>query len=524
LRDFGLCEALLQFIHFQSHYHQFNPQEDGMFRSCKVLSVFAAALFLVVLTQCNFGPAGPTGPTGPKLTGTMTGFAILVRSNGGQPANRDSVMVTIDSTTFKAMTDSTGEWSIPEVTTGTYNLSYTRNGYSSNKSIQVQFTGGGTKDIGTVFLCQAPSFSVKALSQLSTVRTDSTTAHLEVRLTDSTVAGPYMPYRVFLFLGTDSTVSSDPAHYKSVISYTMSFQNGVDSTTIRLTPSTFASNGFAAGDQVFIAAYTANAGTNNSSYLDPVTGRVVYTNLSSSQSNIVKVIVASDTTGPAGTGSITGDIALVKVNGLQPMRRDSVTVSIDSTSFKTVSDSTGSWTIPNLGPGTFNFTFSRSGYATTKVMQFGFAGTGTKVLGTVNLCQPPSFSVADLWHWVSADSNRIRLGIKLNDTTVSDSNIPYRVFLFFGTDSLVSSNPSHYVGVSTNNVMAFEKGIDSTSITLTASTLVNFSFVEGNAVYIAAYAANAGSTNSAYTDPATGRAVYVNINPVKSNVLKVIVP
>jgi hypothetical protein len=454
----------------------------------------------------------------------MTGFAILVKSNGGQPANRDSVTVTIDSTTFKAMTDSTGEWSIPGVTTGTYNLSFTRNGYSSNKSVQVQFTGGGTKDIGTVYLCQAPSFSVKTLSQLSTVRTDSTTAHLEVRLTDSTVAGPYMPYRIFLFLGTDSSVSSDPEHYQSVISYTMSFQNGIDSTTIKLTPATFAANGYSAGNQVYIAAYTANAGTNNSSYLDPFTGRVVYTNLNASRSDVIKVIVASDTTGSAGTGSITGGIALVKANGLQPARRDSVTVSIDSTSFKTMSDSTGSWTIPNLGPGTFNFTFSRSGYATTKVLQFGFAGTGTKVLGTVNLCQPPSFSVANLWHWVSADTNRIRLGIKLSDSTLSDSNAPYRVFLFFGADSLVSSNPSHYIGVSTNNVMAFQKGIDSTSITLTASTLVNYGFVEGNTVYIAAYAANAGSANSAYTDPATGRVAYVNINPVRSNFIKVVIP
>jgi Carboxypeptidase regulatory-like domain len=494
-----------------------------MLRSCKVfraLAVAAVAAVSVVLIHCN---GGPTGPAGPKLTGAMTGFTILVKSNGGQPTRRDSVVVSIDSTSLNAMTDSAGQWSIPDVMTGTYNLTFTRNGYSSNKLVQVQFTGGGTKDVGTVYLCQVPGFSVGSLSLLSSVRTDSTTAHLEVRLTDSTVSGPYMPYRVFLFLGTDSSVSSDPAHYQSEISSTMSFQNGIDSTTIKLTPSTFASNGFAAGDRVFIAAYAANAGTNNSTYLDPVTGRTVYTNVNPARSNVVTVIVGSDTTGPAGTGSITGSVALIKANGLQPAERESVAVSIDGTQFSAITDSIGAWSIPNLGPGTYNFSFSRAGYDTARAVQVGFTGTGSKSLGTTNLCQAPSFNVSNLWHWVSADTNRIRLGIKL-DTTLSDSNAPYRVFLFFGTDSFVSSNPSHYAAVSTNNVMIFQNGVDSTSIILTAQTLVNFGFVEGNAVYIAAYAANAGSANSAYTDPATGRAVYVNINPVGSNVVKVVVP
>jgi hypothetical protein len=453
----------------------------------------------------------------------MSGFAILVNADGSQPSKRDSVMVTIDSTSFKTTTDSAGEWTISGIETGTYNITFSRNGYSSNKLVQLQFTGGGMKDVGTVYLCQAPSFSVKGLSQLGHVRTDSTTVHLEIKLSDSTVSGPYLPYRVFLFLGSDTSVSSNPAHYQAVLSFTMSFQNGVDSTTIKLTPSTFAANGYDAGNKVFVAAYTANAGTNNSSYLDPSTGRVYYTNLSASRSNVISVVVGSDTTGPAGTGLISGTVGLIMANGLQPQVRDSVMVSIDSTSFKAFTDSNGAWTIPNLGAGTFNLTFSKAGYATTRVLQFGFAGTGTKFVGTTNLCQPPSFNVSNLWHWASADTDRIRLGVKL-DTTFSDSNAPYRVFLFFGTDSLVSSNPAHYMGVSTNNVMTFQNGVDSNSIILTAASLVNSGFVEGNAVYVAAYVANAGSTNSGYADPATGRIVYVNINPVKSNVIKVIVP
>ena len=74
--------------------------------------------------------------------------------------------------------------------------------------------------------------------------------------------------------------------------------------------------------------------------------------------------------------------------------------------------------------------------------------------------------------------------------------------------------------------MAFQNGVDSTSIILTAArtSLINYNFLSGDTVYIAAYTANAGTLISAYTDPVTGRVVYTNINPTESNVIKVVVP
>ncbi len=131
--------------------------------------------------------------------------------------------------------------------------------------------------------------------------------------------------------------------------------------------------------------------------------------------------------------------------------------------------------------------------------------------------------MATIFHWASSDTNKLRIGIKLSDSTISDPNIPYRVFLFFGPDSSVSSDPAHYRS-SSATVMAFNKGVDSTSITLTAPNLVNDGFLEGQTMFIAAYTANAGSINSSYADPATGRNVFVNINPVRSNVIKVVIP
>jgi len=493
-----------------------------MVRALKKLSVIAVAMFLVVSTQCS---KGPTGPAGPQLTGKMTGFAVLVDANGNQPAAKSSIIVSIDSTTKQATTDANGYWYITGVETGTYDLTFSKAGYATTRLVQVQFTGGAIdsgKDVGTVYLCAPPSFSVKTLSKLSTLRSDSTTVHLGVQLTDSTVSGPYSPYRVFLFFG-NSSVSSSPSNYQSVATYAMSFHNGVDTTTIKLTPATFAAAGFAAGDSVSVVAYVANVGPNNSSYLDPATGKTIYNNINSTPSNVISLVVASDTTGPAGNGSIGGTVVLVEATGAQPPSFNGVMVSIDGTSINATTNDSGAWTIPNLGAGTYNLTFVKPGYDTSHVVQVVSSGAGLKSVGTTDLCQAPPFSVGDLWQSPSADT-RIRLGVKLTDTTVSD--IPYRVFLFFGTDSTVSSDPSTYRSASITNAMAFQNGVDSTSIILTAAStsLINYNFLSGDTVYIAAYTANAGTLTSAYTDPVTGRVVYTNINPTESNVIKVVVP
>jgi hypothetical protein len=222
-------------------------------------------------------------------------------------------------------------------------------------------------------------------------------------------------------------------------------------------------------------------------------------------------------------GSIGGMVALIAANGAQPPNLDGVLVSIDGTSLNATTSDSGAWSIQNLGAGTYNLTFFKPGYDTAHVVQVVSTGLNLKSVGTTNLCQAPPFSVGDLWQSPSADT-RIRLGVKLTDTTVSD--VPYRVFLFFGTDSTVSSDPSTYRSASINNAMAFQSGVDSTSIILTAASasLINYNFLSGDTVYIAAYTANAGTLNSAYTDPATGRVVYTNINPAESNVIKVVVP
>jgi len=254
-------------------------------RSLVALSL-TAALFLAFFSQCQKGPAGP------KLTGTLSGFVILVNSNGAQPALRDSVAVSIDGASLKTMTDSAGEWSFPGLETGIYNFTFVRTGYATTHLVQTQFTGGADRDVGTTDLCQAPSFHVDSIWRRVVADTIKDTAKIQLGAQlDTAVWAPTVPYRVFLFLGTDSTVSSNPSTYWTVANSTMAFENGVDSTSIALTVATLVNDGFVAGDTVYIAAYAGNAGSTNSTYTDTVTGRTVYVNINPVRSNVIKVAI-----------------------------------------------------------------------------------------------------------------------------------------------------------------------------------------------------------------------------------------
>jgi hypothetical protein len=254
-------------------------------RSFTALSI-TAALFLVLFSHCEKGPAGP------KLTGTIYGFVILVNSNGAQPALRDSVVVSIDGTSLQTITDSAGKWSFPGMETGIYNFTFVRKGYETTKLVQVQFTGGADRDVATTDLCQAPSFYVDSIWQRIVADTIKDTAKIQLGAQlDTAIWAPTVPYRVFLFLGSDTSVSSNPSTYWTVVNSTMAFENGVDSTSIALTVSSLVNDGFVAGDTVYIAAYAGNAGSINSTYTDTVTGRTVYVNINPMRSNVIKVTI-----------------------------------------------------------------------------------------------------------------------------------------------------------------------------------------------------------------------------------------
>ena len=487
----------------------------------QVLKLFVAGLITTIFAAgCS---KGPTGPAGPALNGALTGLVTLVNSDGSQPSNRDSVTVSIEGTSMSTQTDASGMWLIDNVKTGTYTISFSKSGYGITKSVQYQFAGGGEKNLGLVYLCQSPTFSISNLTRLgnSNARTDSTSIYFGITTSTSTVVGPY---RTYLVLSPDSGISSIPALSSYAAFFTTNIANGMDSADIRLTPSIVAAGGFNPGDTVYAAAYAANAGSNNSGYLDTSTGKTVYTNLCSIRSNVVKFVIPAFSQASISS-ALTGFVVLVDANGGQPSNRDSVSVSLVGTNLSTLTDSTGKWTLTGAKAGTYTISYSRTGFGITKTVDYQLGSGVQKNLGIAYICQPPAFSVDSivlLGYSTPAnrsDSTSVYIRATLSDTSAGE----YRVFLVLSHLATVSASPSLYEAGTFVNTY-FRKGIDSTDIRVLPATLSSAGFAPGDTVFAAAYVANAGGINSGYSDTLTGKTVYTNIDTTSSDVIKFVAP
>lgn len=244
----------------------------------KTQSAVIVCILIISFSALNCkGSDGPAGPSGPKLKGDITGLILLVNENGTQPADKSGVSVAIEGTSITTTTDASGSFVLAGLETGVYTITYSKSGYGLSKTVKYQFTGGGQVFLGTISLCQPPSFSVSSLS--NTTGTSITTT-----LSSSSTAVKSVVY----FIGSNNSVSSNPQNYLGSVWYvSVTFTNGT--ATLTFSSSTFRGAGLASGSTAYVVAYGITDGTRSSGYTDVTTGRYVYTNLSSTPSNVIAI-------------------------------------------------------------------------------------------------------------------------------------------------------------------------------------------------------------------------------------------
>jgi hypothetical protein len=224
------------------------------------------------------GPAGPSGSAGPKLKGDLAGFVLIVNENGGQPSDKSGVTVTVEGTSFQTSTDASGAFVISNIETGTYTIAYSKAGYGTSKTVGYQFAGGGRAFLGTIAICQPPTYSVQSLvaSSATSLRATLSSASATTRA-------------VAVFVGTSAGVSASQLNYSTVGLFSGTPTNGV----MTLTPSfmMYRGAGFESGTTAYLIAYAITEGGRTSGHTDVNTGKFVYTNLSSAASNVVSVTV-----------------------------------------------------------------------------------------------------------------------------------------------------------------------------------------------------------------------------------------
>jgi hypothetical protein len=240
---------------------------------------------LSALASLGLWSCDSTTTTAP-LSGTLSGRVELVAANGNLTPGKGAT-VSLEGTSMTTTADSNGVWSFPNLHGGDYTIDYSLAGYGESKSEGAGLVGGGNRDLGFIYLDQAPAFGIGSITQYFPAKSgDSSSLYLVFATTDSTVSGGN---KIFLFFGNDPTVGWNPSNYLSVSVQSGEFHHGLDS--LRILPATLATAGYALGNTVYLRAYIGNAGTLESGYTDLTSGRFLYTDLDTTTVAAMKLTV-----------------------------------------------------------------------------------------------------------------------------------------------------------------------------------------------------------------------------------------
>lgn len=238
-------------------------------------NIIAIAFIVVIFYGCK----GETGPAGPTLKGNLTGNVRLIDSAGVRMNENSGVVITVEEKSLSSTTNSQGIWTLNDLSTGTYTVTIAKSGFDSYKFYGYQFVGGGTAQLGQVYLHQLPSYKIQNISV-------GTSAFDKNIIVSGNITSSHNQ-TIILFLGKTVSVSNAP---NNNIYYAFVYTGASNSFTSYINSSSLYPYGISSGDKIYIVAYpTTNGGWN--AYTDPTTGKDVVTSISPTPSNIDSVIV-----------------------------------------------------------------------------------------------------------------------------------------------------------------------------------------------------------------------------------------
>jgi hypothetical protein len=237
--------------------------------------------------QGSQGPSGPQGPSGQNLTGNIVGF-IEAWAEGASVANNSGVTVSIDGSTplLTAVSNAAGRFEIQNIKSGTYNLSFSKNGYTTYKVYGVAHVGGENPTVlpNTYPVIQASNTTVSNLSLVSIQ--PGIRANLFLNAFNNVLPDGK---QVVVFMSNSSGVSS--SNFIGFV--TEGFSGASNVLNFYLDKSFLNSSGFPSGSRVYMIAYGANLAPIGIlfSYRDPATGKPVFLGLSPVPSQEISFIV-----------------------------------------------------------------------------------------------------------------------------------------------------------------------------------------------------------------------------------------
>lgn len=140
------------------------------------------------------------------------------------------------------------------------------------------------------------------------------------------------------------------------------------------------------------------------------------------------------------TGTVSGSVALYDRTGTSrnaPEMHGGVTVSLEGTGFRTVTDADGSWAIAGVPQGIYTVSFVREGYSPEKIFSYQFIGSGRANVGEKRLSMIANRNVTSV-----SFSKHAGTGVRI----APEFDAPGQAYVvFFGRTPDVSHLPGSHV-------------------------------------------------------------------------------
>lgn len=230
------------------------------------MKIFSACIVIAILASCSKGTGyvNKAEVNNQKIDG-----AVKLYDEFNNEANKSGMTVSLEGTSYSAITDSGGRFELADIPYGTYNVVFTKSNYGTyiyDTLHHISDGDGKPVVLGTFQLGQKSSTSTTA----TYFKPEDDTVKIYVT-TDP--PGTYFIGRgLRLFYGADTTVSST--------NYTGYSQPliGRDSTDVfKFNVSVFYDLGFVSGQKVFVRPYGEAYFAND--YTDISTGKRIFPNL-----------------------------------------------------------------------------------------------------------------------------------------------------------------------------------------------------------------------------------------------------
>lgn len=226
-------------------------------------------------------------------------------------------------------------------------------------------------------------------------------------------------------------------------------------------------------------------------------------------------------------GTLQGYIVLNDTNGNRYSDRSGVQVSIDSTSYSTITDSLGWWQIANVPPGTYDISITKTGFGYSKVKEFQFVGDGEVTLPYIHIANPPTFPL----HIYSVNPSNQIVIVEVKALSVDYS--AKGVLLVVSADSITSPTSNSNMIEAHYRVLAFDPA-NQDKLQIRVDHLNEKGFNSGEKVFVHTYGLGDRDLMypnqypdiqfpSRYFDPRSQQYICTAVGP-ESNIVSFIVP